>query len=84
MRKGITTVLSGVQIHRYARPMASLILDNKAEMPAFGFGVFQTPPDETRAAVEATRAIVALPGEGTGFIAGEVIGVDGGEYVTGS
>jgi hypothetical protein len=28
--------------------------------------------------------IVALSGEGTGFVSGEVIGVDGGEYVTGS
>jgi diketogulonate reductase-like aldo/keto reductase len=26
---------------------------NKVEMPALGFGVFQTPPDETRSAVEA-------------------------------
>ena len=64
--------------------MASLILNNKVEMPAVGFGVFQTPPDETRAAVEATLAILALSGEGTGFISGEVIGVDGGEYLTGS
>jgi hypothetical protein len=64
--------------------MASLILKNEVEMPAVGFGVFQTPPDETRAGVKATLAIVALSGEGTGFIAGEVIGVDSGEYVTGS
>ena len=33
--------------------MASLMLNNNVEMPALGFGVFQTPPDETRAAVEA-------------------------------
>ncbi|WP_238005933.1 aldo/keto reductase [Dactylosporangium sp. AC04546] len=30
-----------------------LTLNNGVEMPALGFGVFQTPPDETRAAVEA-------------------------------
>ncbi len=36
--------------------MASLILNNRVEMPAVGFGVFQTPPDETRAAVEAALA----------------------------
>ena len=36
--------------------MASLILNNNVEMPAVGFGVFQTPPDETRAAVEAALA----------------------------
>ncbi len=30
------------------------------------------------------NAIVALSGPGTGFINGEVIGVDGGEYITGS
>lgn len=33
---------------------------------------------------DVARAIVALAGEGTDFINGEVIGVDGGEYVTGS
>jgi len=33
---------------------------------------------------DVANAIVALSGEGTGFISGEVIGVDGGEYVTGS
>ena len=32
---------------------------------------------------DVANAIVALSGEGTGFISGEVIGV-GGEYVTGS
>src|SRR5688500_671406 len=33
---------------------------------------------------DVANAIVALSGEGTGFISREVIGVDGGEYVTGS
>lgn len=33
---------------------------------------------------DVAGAIVALSGEGTGFISGEIIGVDGGEYVTGS
>jgi len=28
-------------------------LNNSVVMPALGFGVFQTPPDETRAAVSA-------------------------------
>ena len=32
--------------------MRSLSLNNNVEMPALGFGVFQTPPDETRASVE--------------------------------
>src|ERR1700712_5756610 len=31
----------------------NLTLNNGVEMPALGFGVFQTPPDETIAAVEA-------------------------------
>jgi len=30
----------------------NVTLNNGVEMPALGFGVFQTPPDETRAAVE--------------------------------
>ena len=33
---------------------------------------------------DVANAIVALSGEGTGFISGEVIGVDGGEFVHGS
>jgi NAD(P)-dependent dehydrogenase (short-subunit alcohol dehydrogenase family) len=33
---------------------------------------------------DVANAIVALSGPGTGFINGEVIGVDGGEYITGS
>ena len=33
---------------------------------------------------DVAAAIVALSGEGTGFISGEIIGVDGGEFVTGS
>src|ERR671918_523555 len=32
---------------------------------------------------DVANAIVALSGEGTGFISGEIIGVDGGEYITG-
>ena len=32
------------------------MLNNKAEMPVLGLGVFQTPPEETRAAVEAALA----------------------------
>ncbi len=31
-------------------------LNNGVEIPAVGFGVFQTPPDETRSAVEAALA----------------------------
>ena len=33
---------------------------------------------------DVANAIVALSGDGTDFISGEIIGVDGGEYVTGS
>jgi diketogulonate reductase-like aldo/keto reductase len=33
--------------------MNKLMLNNDVAMPAIGLGVFQTPPDETRAAVEA-------------------------------
>jgi diketogulonate reductase-like aldo/keto reductase len=33
-----------------------LTLNNGVEIPALGFGVFQTPPDETRTAVEAALA----------------------------
>jgi enoyl-[acyl-carrier-protein] reductase (NADH) len=33
---------------------------------------------------DVANAILALSGEGTGFISGEIIGVDGAEFVTGS
>jgi diketogulonate reductase-like aldo/keto reductase len=33
-----------------------LTLNNGVEIPAVGFGVFQTPPEETRSAVEAALA----------------------------
>ncbi len=36
--------------------MTTLQLNSEVEMPAIGLGVFQTPPDETRAAVEAALA----------------------------
>src|SRR5437762_14047451 len=36
--------------------MESITLNNGVEMPALGFGVFQTPPDETRDAVRAAHA----------------------------
>ena len=36
-----------------ARTVPSITLNNGVEMPAVGLGVFQTPPDETRAAVAA-------------------------------
>ena len=36
--------------------MTNLSLNNNVEMPALGLGVFQTPPDETRAAVAAALA----------------------------
>jgi diketogulonate reductase-like aldo/keto reductase len=34
-----------------------LTLNNGVEIPAIGFGVFQTPPEETRSAVEAALAV---------------------------
>jgi diketogulonate reductase-like aldo/keto reductase len=36
--------------------METIVLNNGVEIPALGFGVFQTPPDETRAAVGAALA----------------------------
>jgi diketogulonate reductase-like aldo/keto reductase len=38
---------------QYGEVTMNLTLNNGIEMPALGFGVFQTPPDETTAAVEA-------------------------------
>src|SRR4051795_843838 len=36
--------------------MSTVTLNNGVEIPAIGLGVFQTPPEETRAAVEAALA----------------------------
>ena len=36
--------------------METITLNNDVEMPALGLGVFQTPPDETRAAVDSALA----------------------------
>jgi diketogulonate reductase-like aldo/keto reductase len=36
--------------------MEKITLNNGVEMPALDLGVFQTPPDETRAAVDAALA----------------------------
>jgi 2,5-diketo-D-gluconate reductase A len=33
------------------------MLNNGAQMPAIGLGVFQTPPEETTSAVEAALSI---------------------------
>jgi diketogulonate reductase-like aldo/keto reductase len=36
--------------------METITLNNGVQMPALGLGVFQTPPDETRDAVQAALA----------------------------
>ena len=40
----------------YGRGMDFITLNNGVVMPALGFGVFQTPPEETRTAVESALA----------------------------
>ena len=44
----------------------------------------RNPTGRMTSVQDVANAIVALSGEGTGFISGEIIGVDGGEFVTGS
>jgi enoyl-[acyl-carrier-protein] reductase (NADH) len=44
----------------------------------------RNPTGRMTTVTDVAAAIVALSGEGTGFISGEIIGVDGGEFVTGS
>ena len=36
--------------------VVTVTVNNGVEMPAIGLGVFQTPPEETRAAVQAALA----------------------------
>jgi enoyl-[acyl-carrier protein] reductase III len=44
----------------------------------------RNPQGRMTTTTDVANAIVALSGDGTGFISGEVIGVDGAEFVTGS
>ena len=44
----------------------------------------RNPTGRLTTTADVANAIVALSGEGTGFISGEIIGVDGGEFITGS
>ncbi len=44
----------------------------------------RNPTGRMTTVADVASAIVALSGEGTGFISGEIIGVDGAEFVTGS
>ena len=62
--------------------MTKLILNNGVEMPALGLGVFQTPPDETRAAVTAAletgyRHIDTAAAYGNEREVGEAVGRSG-------
>ena len=51
------TAANEIEGNRTMSSPTTLTLNNGVEIPALGFGVFQTPPDETRTAVsEALRA----------------------------
>jgi enoyl-[acyl-carrier-protein] reductase (NADH) len=47
-------------------------------------GTRRNPTGRMTTTQDVAAAIVALSGEGTDFISGEIIGVDGGEFITGS
>src|SRR5687767_4306226 len=55
--QGLTTMPRSARRHMTAsghmHDVTTLTLNNGVTMPALGLGVFQTPPDETRAAVTA-------------------------------
>jgi len=50
---GHLTSASPTEISRKGEYVETITLNDGVEMPALGFGVFQTPPDETRDAVRA-------------------------------
>ena len=70
IRAGVTKTPALMKIPEHDAIIASATKRNPT-------GRMTTPQD-------VANAIFALSGEGTGFINGEVIGVDGGEYITGS
>src|SRR5436309_14863193 len=47
------TLAQGNGVLNPVNEMETITLNNGIEMPSLGFGVFQTPPDETRDAVQA-------------------------------
>ena len=70
IRAGVTMTPALMKIPEHDMIIASATKRNPT-------GRMTTPQD-------VANAIVALSGEGTDFINGEVIGVDGGEFITGS
>lgn len=70
IRAGVTRTPALMKIPEHDEIIAAAVRRNPT-------GRMTTPED-------VAAAIVALSGEGTDFITGEIIGVDGGEYVTGS
>jgi enoyl-[acyl-carrier protein] reductase III len=70
IRAGVTVTPALMKI-----PEHQMIIDSATRRNPTGR--MTTPQD-------VANAILALSGDGTGFINGEVIGVDGGEFVTGS
>ena len=81
--KGGNTSPSQIPIRRpTVEDMDTLTLNNDIEIPALGLGVFQTPPDETRAAVEAAlssgyRHIDTAAAYGNEEIVGRAIATSG-------
>ncbi len=70
IRAGVTKTPALMKIPEHDMIIAAAMARNPT-------GRMTTPED-------VANAIVALSGEGTAFISGEIIGVDGGEFVTGS
>ncbi|HYM82725.1 MAG TPA: SDR family oxidoreductase [Candidatus Dormibacteraeota bacterium] len=70
IRAGVTVTPALLKIPEHDMIIAAATKRNPS-------GRMTTPQD-------VAQAIVALSGPGTDFVSGEIIGVDGGEYVTGS
>ena len=70
IRAGVTVTPALLKIPEHAEIIEAATRRNPT-------GRMTTPED-------VAGAIVALSGDGAGFISGEIIGVDGGEFVTGS
>jgi enoyl-[acyl-carrier protein] reductase III len=79
LRTGVTAnaIRAGVTI----TPALNKIPEKDAIIAA---AIRRNPTGRMTTPQDVANAIVALSGPGTDFINGEVIGVDGGEYVTGS
>jgi len=80
-RRGTGVTVNGIRAGVTVTPALLKIPEHEAIIEA---ATRRNPTGRMTTPRDVANAIVALAGEGTDFISGEIIGVDGAEFVTGS